>query len=58
MESGFEIRTTCMADYDVAALAKAQYVLLMSSTFGDGDAPDNGASFWSALKAGQRTAPR
>ncbi|MGA3248205.1 MAG: bifunctional nitrate reductase/sulfite reductase flavoprotein subunit alpha [Paraburkholderia sp.] len=51
MESGFEIRTTCMADYDIAALAKAQYVLLMSSTFGDGDAPDNGASFWSALKA-------
>ncbi|SIO59252.1 bifunctional nitrate reductase/sulfite reductase flavoprotein subunit alpha [Paraburkholderia phenazinium] len=51
MESGFEIRTTCMADYDVAALAKAQYVLLMSSTFGDGDPPDNGASFWSALKA-------
>jgi sulfite reductase (NADPH) flavoprotein alpha-component len=51
MESGFELRTTCMADYDIAALAKAQYVLLMSSTFGDGDAPDNGASFWSALKA-------
>ncbi|MGF6721154.1 sulfite reductase (NADPH) flavoprotein alpha-component [Paraburkholderia sp. GAS41] len=51
MESGFEIRTTCMADYDVSALAKAQYVLLMSSTFGDGDAPDNGASFWSALQA-------
>jgi sulfite reductase (NADPH) flavoprotein alpha-component len=51
MESGFEIRTTCMADYDVAALAKAQYVLMMSSTFGDGDPPDNGASFWSALTA-------
>ncbi|WP_144157456.1 bifunctional nitrate reductase/sulfite reductase flavoprotein subunit alpha [Paraburkholderia sp. BCC1885] len=51
MESGFDIRTACMADYDVAALAKAQYVLLMSSTFGDGDPPDNGAGFWSALKA-------
>jgi sulfite reductase (NADPH) flavoprotein alpha-component len=56
MESGFEIRTACMADYDVAALAKAQYVLLMSSTFGDGDPPDNGASFWGALNAGH--APR
>ncbi|MGA7776271.1 MAG: bifunctional nitrate reductase/sulfite reductase flavoprotein subunit alpha [Paraburkholderia sp.] len=51
LESGFEIRTSCMEDYDVAALAKVQYVLLMTSTFGDGDAPDNGMSFWSTLKA-------
>jgi sulfite reductase (NADPH) flavoprotein alpha-component len=56
MESGFEIRTSCMEDYDASALAKAQYVLLMTSTFGDGDAPDNGMSLWSALKAGD--APR
>ena len=39
MESGFEIRTACMADYPLATLAKAQYVLLMTSTFGDGDPP-------------------
>ncbi|MFM0738479.1 bifunctional nitrate reductase/sulfite reductase flavoprotein subunit alpha [Paraburkholderia xenovorans] len=51
MESGFEIRTTCMADYQIPALAKAQYVLLMSSTFGDGDAPDNAQSFWTQLAA-------
>ncbi|MFD1560491.1 molybdopterin-dependent oxidoreductase [Paraburkholderia silviterrae] len=56
MESGFEIRTACMADYSLANLEKAQYVLLMTSTFGDGDAPDNGEPFWSALKA--ETAPR
>jgi sulfite reductase (NADPH) flavoprotein alpha-component len=49
MESGFEIRTSCMADYQISALAKAQYVLLMSSTFGDGDPPDNAQSFWSHL---------
>ncbi|SOE72705.1 sulfite reductase (NADPH) alpha subunit [Burkholderia sp. OK233] len=49
MESGFEIRTSCMADYQASALAKAQYVLLMSSTFGDGDPPDNAQSFWSQL---------
>jgi sulfite reductase (NADPH) flavoprotein alpha-component len=49
MESGFEIRTTCMADYQFTALAKAQYVLLMTSTFGDGDAPDNAQSFWTHL---------
>ncbi|HEY4801556.1 MAG TPA: bifunctional nitrate reductase/sulfite reductase flavoprotein subunit alpha [Paraburkholderia sp.] len=56
MESGFEIRTACMADYPLANLAKAQYVLLMTSTFGDGDAPDNGEAFWSALAA--ESAPR
>ncbi|WP_176058200.1 bifunctional nitrate reductase/sulfite reductase flavoprotein subunit alpha [Paraburkholderia sp. BCC1876] len=49
MESGFEIRTSCMADYDVSALAKAQYVLLMTSTFGDGDPPDNAQSLWTEL---------
>ncbi len=52
MEAGFEIRMTCMADYQVATLAKSQYVLLMTSTFGDGDPPDNGQDFWHALKAG------
>ncbi|MDE1179815.1 bifunctional nitrate reductase/sulfite reductase flavoprotein subunit alpha [Paraburkholderia sp.] len=51
MEAGFEIRTACMADYQLSTLANAQYVLLMSSTFGDGDAPDNGADFWNALSA-------
>ncbi|TCW77861.1 reductase [Burkholderia sp. SRS-46] len=51
MNAGFEIRTTCMADYPVASLAKAQYVLLMTSTFGDGDPPDNGREFWDALRA-------
>ncbi|WP_322052091.1 bifunctional nitrate reductase/sulfite reductase flavoprotein subunit alpha [Paraburkholderia bannensis] len=56
MESGCEIRTACMADYPLASLEKAQYVLLMTSTFGDGDSPDNGEPFWSALKA--ESAPR
>ncbi|MGU7770555.1 molybdopterin-dependent oxidoreductase [Burkholderia sp. MR1-5-21] len=51
MNAGFEIRTTCMSDYPIASLAKAQYVLLMTSTFGDGDPPDNGRDFWDALKA-------
>lgn len=56
MDSGFEIRTSCMDDYSLASLEKAQYVLMMTSTFGDGDAPDNGEAFWSALKA--ENAPR
>ncbi|WP_233833188.1 bifunctional nitrate reductase/sulfite reductase flavoprotein subunit alpha [Paraburkholderia sp. ZP32-5] len=51
MESGFEIRTACMADYPLATLVKAQYVLLMTSTFGDGDPPDNAQDFWTQLNA-------
>jgi sulfite reductase (NADPH) flavoprotein alpha-component len=51
MQSGFEIRTACMSDYTVAHLAKTHYLLAMTSTFGDGDAPDNGQDFWNALKA-------
>ena len=56
MESGFEIRTSCMDDFAVSGLEKAQYVLLMTSTFGDGDAPDNGQAFWTELQAAN--APR
>ncbi|WP_459616547.1 molybdopterin-dependent oxidoreductase [Bordetella sp. 2513F-2] len=56
MDSGFEIRVACMADHQPASLAKAQYVLLMTSTFGDGDPPDNGLALWEALCAAD--APR
>ncbi|WGS48122.1 bifunctional nitrate reductase/sulfite reductase flavoprotein subunit alpha [Paraburkholderia sp. D15] len=56
MESHFEIRTACMADYDAASLAKSQYVLLMTSTFGDGDPPDNAHDLWSQLN--DASAPR
>ncbi|MFL9960900.1 bifunctional nitrate reductase/sulfite reductase flavoprotein subunit alpha [Paraburkholderia sediminicola] len=51
MESRFEIRTSCMADYQVSSLARSQYVLLMTSTFGDGAPPDNAQSFWTQLSA-------
>ncbi len=33
------------------ALPKGADLLVVSSTFGDGDAPDNGAAFWAALSA-------
>ncbi|WEP00102.1 bifunctional nitrate reductase/sulfite reductase flavoprotein subunit alpha [Streptomyces sp. FXJ1.172] len=38
-----------MADADPAALPSDADLLLITSTFGDGDAPDNGAGFWDAL---------
>ncbi len=49
MEAGFEMRTVCMSDCKIETLARSNYVLLMTSTFGDGEAPDNGRDFWTAL---------
>ncbi|MEU1010348.1 bifunctional nitrate reductase/sulfite reductase flavoprotein subunit alpha [Streptomyces sp. NPDC005890] len=45
-----------MADATPAHLATDADVLLVTSTFGDGDAPDNGAGFWQALS--EPDAPR
>ncbi|MGW0026589.1 molybdopterin-dependent oxidoreductase [Rhodococcus sp. NPDC003383] len=38
-----------MNDMDVASLAEIEDLLVITSTFGDGDAPDNGSAFWKAL---------
>jgi NADPH-dependent sulfite reductase flavoprotein alpha-component len=38
-----------MDEADLAALPSDADLLLITSTFGDGDAPDNGAGFWDAL---------
>ena len=48
---GFDVDLVGMDDYDVAGLAAEGPVLLVSSTFGDGDSPDNGEAFWRALAA-------
>jgi NADPH-dependent sulfite reductase flavoprotein alpha-component len=40
-----------MEEADPAALPSDADLLLITSTFGDGDAPDNGAGFWEALTA-------
>ncbi|MFF0203754.1 molybdopterin-dependent oxidoreductase [Streptomyces sp. NPDC005017] len=45
-----------MEDADLAALPSDADLLLITSTFGDGDAPDNGTVFWDALAAAD--APR
>ncbi|WP_347505382.1 bifunctional nitrate reductase/sulfite reductase flavoprotein subunit alpha [Pseudomonas anguilliseptica] len=50
-EAGVAVALSCMADYPPQQLASAGSVLLLSSTFGDGDAPDNGQAFWNALQA-------
>ncbi|MGW7440693.1 molybdopterin-dependent oxidoreductase [Streptomyces sp. NPDC054849] len=38
-----------MDDTDLKSLPPAADLLLITSTFGDGDAPDNGSEFWDAL---------
>lgn len=50
-QAGFDLRTACMADVSLDTLTRNQYLLLVSSTFGDGDAPDNGQDLWRALSA-------
>ncbi|MFC0454359.1 bifunctional nitrate reductase/sulfite reductase flavoprotein subunit alpha [Rhodococcus jostii] len=54
--AGHGTRLVSMDDYDVAGLADVRDLLIITSTFGDGDAPDNGSSFWSALSSDE--APR
>ncbi|KMS67078.1 reductase [Streptomyces viridochromogenes] len=45
-----------MDEADVPALARAADLLFITSTFGDGDAPDNGSGFWDTLSDAE--APR
>ncbi|MFJ5921371.1 molybdopterin-dependent oxidoreductase [Kitasatospora sp. NPDC092948] len=40
-----------LADTDPAELPPDTDLLFVTSTYGDGDAPDNGAAFWDALSA-------
>ncbi len=53
---GHPVRVAGMDAMEPSGLAGMPVVLLLASTFGDGDAPDNGAALWSALAAD--TAPR
>jgi NADPH-dependent sulfite reductase flavoprotein alpha-component len=46
---GHPVSLLRMEEADPAALPADADLLLITSTFGDGDAPDNGAGFWDAL---------
>ncbi|MFF4655218.1 molybdopterin-dependent oxidoreductase [Streptomyces sp. NPDC001381] len=48
---GHAASLVAMEDADPAALPAGADLLLITSTFGDGDAPDNGAGFWDGLAA-------
>ncbi|WP_334076867.1 sulfite reductase subunit alpha [Paenibacillus sanfengchensis] len=51
-KAGHSVRLASMSEYPVAELAGEHFVLFIASTFGDGDPPDNGESFFRALKSG------
>jgi sulfite reductase (NADPH) flavoprotein alpha-component len=54
--SGLHAKVICMDSINAAELAATRQILLLASTFGDGDPPDNGEKFWQALQAD--SAPR
>ncbi|MDE1905589.1 MAG: molybdopterin-dependent oxidoreductase [Rhodospirillales bacterium] len=47
--AGILAQAACMADYPVGDLGGSQNILLISSTYGDGEPPDNGRGFWDFL---------
>ena len=50
-KSGFAPTIHDMADYTVDQLAKEELLLVIASTYGDGEPPDNAQPFWEALSA-------
>lgn len=48
---GWAVNIQSMNDYTVDKLAQDKFVVFVTSTFGDGDAPDNGGDFWSQLSS-------
>ncbi|MDF0729947.1 bifunctional nitrate reductase/sulfite reductase flavoprotein subunit alpha [Pseudomonas entomophila] len=49
-EAGLAVELSCMEAVSPGQLRGAASVLLIASTFGDGDAPDSGSAFWQALQ--------
>ncbi|MDN6875388.1 bifunctional nitrate reductase/sulfite reductase flavoprotein subunit alpha [Pseudomonas citronellolis] len=49
---GCSVELAAMDSYTTEKLGGVRNLVLLSSTFGDGDPPDNGRSFWETLNAG------
>jgi sulfite reductase (NADPH) flavoprotein alpha-component len=47
---GWAVSVQAMDDYPIAQLTSESHLVLITSTFGDGDAPDNGQMFWELLR--------
>ena len=53
---GFAPKVLALNDYEAANLSAAQKALIITSTWGDGEPPDNAVNFWTWLSA--EAAPR
>ncbi|MEQ1861280.1 MAG: sulfite reductase subunit alpha [Chthoniobacteraceae bacterium] len=53
---GFAPRLVCMEKFESVDLAKEEHVLVITSTYGDGEPPDNAIGFWAWLSSD--SAPR
>ncbi|CAM3824807.1 Nitrate reductase [Pseudomonas reidholzensis] len=52
-EAGLAVELSCMEAVSPSQLQGAASVVLIASTFGDGEAPDSGSAFWQALHGEQ-----
>ena len=52
-QAGLAVQLSCMEAVAMEQLEGAASLLLIASTFGDGDAPDSGAAFWQGLHGEQ-----
>ncbi|WPN49444.1 bifunctional nitrate reductase/sulfite reductase flavoprotein subunit alpha [Pseudomonas sp. P8_241] len=52
-DDGVSVELSAMADFPASKLANTQTLALISSTFGDGDPPDNGEGFWHTLNTAE-----
>ena len=50
-QRGFTPKLHPLNDFEAAGFATAKKAVIISSTWGDGDAPDNAVNFWNWLKA-------
>ncbi len=48
---GFKAKLVDMAKYETVDLTKEENVLVITSTYGDGEPPDNAQAFWNFLKS-------
>ena len=51
LSGSWAINLQAMNDYSVEKLAQDKHAIFITSTFGDGDAPDSGGDFWSQLSS-------
>ena len=52
--AGFDPAVMCAEDHGEIDLAKEKFLILVSSTWGEGDPPENGVEFWEALSSGSQ----